>query len=190
MSYRKTLYKNSMVLISYEREGTVLLLDVLAQIRKVGARVCEQNEDTVVLHSLVGDLQNPNNISLDSTSGPRTIDSRGVIEDWVLEEEEEESDTIDIASINTEPLEVEEEEEADDIENQQDVEDTSDVSISDGNGEVLDLDAPEYVPTWLASLPNPLPRRETKISTERYLRRSKRLQQRRRRETNAATPWR
>jgi hypothetical protein len=180
-----------MVLISYAREGTALLLDVLAQIRKVRARVCEQNEDTVVLHGLVGDLQNPNNISFDSTSGPRTIDSRGVIEDWVLEEEEEESDTIDIASINTEPLEVEEEEEADDIENQQDVEDTSDVSISDGNGEALDWDAPEYVPTWLASLPSPLPRQETKISTERYLRRSKRLQQRKRnQQLTAPAPWR
>jgi hypothetical protein len=116
-----------MVLISYEREGTVLLLDVLVQLRKVRARVCEEKEDTVALSGLDVDHQNPNNISFDSTSGPRTIDSRGVIEDWVLEEEEEESDTIDIASINTEPLEVEEEEEADDIENQQEVEDTSDV---------------------------------------------------------------
>jgi hypothetical protein len=179
-----------MVLISYEREGTVLLLDVLAQLRKVKARVCEQNEDTVVLHGLVGDLQNHKNISFDSTSGPRRIDSSGVIEDWVLEEEEEESTTIDIASVSTEPLEVDQEgEEAGDvIENQQDVEDMPDVSISNENGEALDWD--EYVPTWLASLPTSLPSRETRISTERYLRRSKRLRQKKRRQPNAATPWR
>jgi hypothetical protein len=59
-----------------------------------------------------------------------------------------------------------------DVESRQDVED----------GETLDWDAPEYVPTWLASLKSPLPKRKTRISTERYLRRSKRLQERKRRE--------
>ena len=77
-----------MVLISYEREGTVLLLDVLAQLRKVKARVCEEKEDAIVLSGLVRDLQNPESISFNNTSGPRKIDSSGVVEDWVLEEEE------------------------------------------------------------------------------------------------------
>ena len=172
-----------MVLISYKREGTVLLLDVLAQLRKVKARVCEEREDTVVLNGLVKDLQNPQQVSFDSCSGPRQIDSSGVFEDWVLEEEEEETDSIDIASVNTdttEELEIEEEDEKHDEE----------ISSNVENAGALDWDAPEYVPTWLALLPNPLPKRNTKMSTERYLRRSKRLQQRKRRETNAATPWR
>jgi len=179
MSYQKTLYKNSMVLISYEREGTVLLLDVLAQLRKVKARVCTANE----------------NISFKNASGPRTIDSSGLVEDWVLEEEmentleDEDFETISVSTDATEPLEMEEGEESffqnnagegtDDVENQQDVED----------GENLDWDAPEYVSTWLDSLPSPLPRQETRISTERYLRRSKRLQQRKRNQQLTA-PWR
>ena len=184
--YKKTLYKNSMVLISYEREGTVLLLDVLAQLRKVKARVCEEKEDAVVLSGLVGDLQNPESISFNNTSGPRKIDSSGVVEDWVLEEEEEEeTDFIDIASDTTEKLEMEEEEEMD----------AEEMSSNDENagvdGETLDWDAPEYVPTWLASLPSPRPRQETRISTERYLRRSKRLQQRKRnQQLTAPAPWR
>jgi hypothetical protein len=183
--YKKTLNRNSMVLISYEREGTVLLLNVLAQLRKVKARVCEEKEDAIVLSGLVGDLQNPESISFNSTSGPRKIDSSGVVEDWVLEEEEEEeTDFIDIFSDTTEKLEIEEEEEMD----------AEEISYNDENAgvdsETLDWDAPEYVPTWLASLQSPLPKRKTRISTERYLRRSKRLQQRKRREPNAATPWR
>ena len=182
--YKKTLYKNSMVLISYKREGTVLLLDVLAQLRKVKARVCEEKEDAIVLSGLVRDLQNPESISFNNTSGPRKIDSSGVVEDWVLEEEEEEeTDFIDIASDTTEKLEMEEEEEMD----------AEEMSSNDENagvdGETLDWDAPEYVSTWLASLPSPLPRQETRISTERYLRRSKRLQQRKRNQQLTA-PWR
>ena len=112
------------------REGTVWLLYILAQLRKVRARACEEGENTVVLSGLVGDLQNPESISFDSSSGPRTIDSRGLVEDWVLEEEEEETDSIDIASVNTdttEKLEIEEEEEMDNEEHQQDVESSSDV---------------------------------------------------------------
>ena len=192
MSYQKTLYKNSMVLISYEREGTVLLLDVLAQLRKVKARVCTANE----------------NISFKNASGPRTIDSSGLVEDWVLEEEmentleDEDFETISVSTDATEPLEMEEGEESffqnnagegtDDVENQQDVEGVTDVESQQDveDGETLDWDAPDYVPTWLASLQTPLPKRKTRISTERYLRRSKRLQQKKRREPNAATRWR
>jgi hypothetical protein len=202
MSYKKTLYKNSMVLISYEREGTILLLDVLAQLRKVKARVCEEKEDTIVLSGLVGDLQNPECVSFKSASGPRTIDGRGVVEDWVLEEEEEESTTIDIASVSTEPLEEEQEgEEADDVENQQKVENMTDVeSLQDvEDGEALDWDAPEYVPTWLASLPSTPPSRVaqqagtllSRVSKTKHLRRSKRLQQRKRnQQLTAPAPWR
>jgi hypothetical protein len=113
--------------------------------------------------------------------------------------ENENFETISVSTDATEPLEMEEREEsffqynareeADDVENQQDVESVTDVE-SRQDGETLDWDAPEYVPTWLASLQSPLPKRKTRISTERYLRRSKRLQQRKRREPNAATPWR
>ena len=118
MSYQKTLYKNSMVLIFYEREGTVLLLDVLAQLRKVKARVCTAKEDAIVLSGLVGDLQNPENISFKNASGPRTIDSSGLVEDWVLEEEIENTlknenfETISVSTDATEPLEMEEGEES------------------------------------------------------------------------------
>jgi hypothetical protein len=189
-----------MVLIFYEREGTVLLLDVLAQLRKVKARVCTAKEDAIVLSGLVGDLQNPENISFKNASGPRTIDSSGLVEDWVLEEEMENTlenenfETISVSTDATDPLEMEEGEEsffqynageeADDVENQQDVESVTDVESRQDveDGETLDWDAPDYVPTWLASLPSPLPKRKTRISTERYLRRSKRLQERKRRE--------
>jgi hypothetical protein len=54
--YKKTLYKNSMVLSCNEQEGTVWLLDILAQLRKVRARVSEKTEDSVTLHGRVGDL--------------------------------------------------------------------------------------------------------------------------------------
>ena len=46
MLFKKTLYKNSMVLISNERNGTVLLLDILAQLRGVRARITEETEKT------------------------------------------------------------------------------------------------------------------------------------------------
>ena len=179
-----------MVLILNGREGTVWLLDVSAQLRKARARVLEEKEDTVDLDGLVGDLQNPQNISFDSSSGPSTIDSCGVVEDWILEEEEEEeeeTDTIDIASVNTdttEPLEEEEEEEANDIETVSDIENTSaveNVSNTDGNVEPLDWDAPEYVPTWLSSVSVPLPSRPRgveKTEKTKYRRRSKRFQRR------------
>ena len=116
--------------------------------------------------------------------------------------EDEDFETISVSTDATEPLEMEEGEESffqynagegtDDVENQQDVEGVTDVESQQDveDGETLDWDAPDYVPTWLASLQTPLPKRKTRISTERYLRRSKRLQQKKRREPNAATPWR
>jgi hypothetical protein len=148
------------------------------------------------------DLQNPQHISFDSSSGPRQIDSSGVVEDWVLEEEEEETDSIDIASVSTEPLEEEQEgEEADDVENQQDVENMTDVESQQDveDGEALDWDAPDYVPTWLASLPSTPPSRVaqqagtllSRVSKTKHLRRSKRLQQRKRnQQLTAPAPWR
>ena len=201
-----------MVLSCNEQEGTVWLLDILAQLRKVRARVSEETEDSVTLHGRVGDLQN-RDINFNRSAGPTTYDSRGVVEDWIIEpesEEEEEETELEVENFETdsvdtdatEPLEIEEEqesffqynagEEADDVENQQDVESVTDVESRQDveDGETLDWDAPDYVPTWLASLPSPLPKRKTRISTERYLRRSKRLQQKKRREPNAATPWR
>ena len=201
-----------MVLSCNEQEGTVWLLDILAQLRKVRARVSEETEDSVTLHGRVGDLQN-RDINFNRSAGPTTYDSRGVVEDWIIEpesEEEEEETELEVENFETdsvdtdatEPLEIEEEqesffqynagEEADDVENQQNVESVTHVESRQDveDGETLDWDAPDYVPTWLASLPSPLPKRKTRISTERYLRRSKRLQQKKRREPNAATPWR
>ena len=201
-----------MVLSCNEQEGTVWLLDILAQLRKVRARVSEETEDYVTLHGRVGDLQN-RDINFNRSAGPTTYDSRGVVEDWIIEpesEEEEEETELEVENFETdsvdtdatEPLEIEEEqesffqynagEEADDVENQQNVESVTHVESRQDveDGETLDWDAPDYVPTWLATLPSPLPKRKTRISTERYLRRSKRLQQRKRREPNAATPWR
>ena len=201
-----------MVLSCNEQEGTVWLLDILAQLRKVRARVSEETEDSVTLHGRVGDLQN-RDINFNRSAGPTTYDSRGVVEDWIIEpesEEEEEETELEVENFETdsvdtdatEPLEIEEEqesffqynagEEADDVENQQDVESVTDFENRQDveDGETLDWDAPDYVPTWLASLLSPLPKRKTRISTERYLRRSKRLQQKKRREPNAATPWR
>jgi hypothetical protein len=174
-----------MVLISNEREGTVLLLDILAQLRRVRARAVDEKEDAVVLSGLVGNPQNPQNVSFDSSSGPRRIDSSGVVEDWVLEEEEEETDSIDIASVNTdttEKLEIEEEEE------KYDKEISSNVENAGLDGEALDWNAPEYVPTWLSSLPGTLP---TRVAKTKYLRRSKRLQQKHKKwQLNASTPLR
>ena len=122
MLFKKTLYKNSMVLSCNEQEGTVWLLDILAQLRKVRARLSEETEDSVTLHGRVGDLQN-RDINFNRSAGPTTYDSRGVVEDWIIEpesEEEEEETELEVENFETdsvdtdatEPLEIEEEQES------------------------------------------------------------------------------
>jgi hypothetical protein len=200
MLFKKTLYKNSMVLISNEKNGTVLLLDILAQLRRVRARITEETETAVTLQGKVGDLQNPESITFGKSSGPRTIDSSGVVENWILEEEEEEEtvlevedfETVSVSTDATEPLEMEEGEESffqynagEEIENQQGIEDASITARS--------TDIPEYdVSSWLESM-NVTESSKTKKKTidgrfkTPYLRRSRRLRNQRR---NATTPWR
>ena len=187
-----------MVLISNERNGTVLLLDILAQLRRVRARITEETETAVTLQGKVGDLQNPESITFGKSSGPRTIDSSGVVENWILEDEEEEETALEIEDFETvskdatEPLEMEEGEESffqysagEEVENQQGIEDVPITARS--------TDIPEYdVSSWLEST-NVTESSKTKEKTidgrfkTPYLRRSRRLRNQRR---NATTPWR
>ena len=202
--YKKTLYKNSMVLNCNDQEGTVWLLDILAQLRKVRARVSEETEDSVTLHGRVGDLQNPD-INFNRSAGPTTYDSRGVVEDWIIEpesEEEEEETELEVENFETdsvdtdatEPLEIEEEQESffqNDIENNMEIQqDVHDVPATVG-GELENWDIPnneDWTTFWLNCIP---PSRRTKRKQDllktRYPRRSQRLRNQRR---NATTPWR
>ncbi len=188
-----------MVLSCNKQEGTVWLLDILAQLRKVRARVSEATEESVTLHGRVGDLQDPE-INFNSAAGPTTYDSRGVVEDWTIEpdseseeeEEETENDTISVSTDATEPLEVEETEESffqysaeEDIENQRSIENDP---ITARSTEVPEDD----VSSWLESTNVTEPSETKKKAIDGrfktpYLRRSRRLRNQRR---NASTPWR
>ena len=194
-----------MVLSCNEQEGTVWLLDILAQLRKVRARVSEETEDSVTLHGRVGDLQN-RDINFNRSAGPTTYDSRGVVEDWIIEpesEEEEEETELEVENFETdsvdtdatEPLEIEEEQEKNNsrIENNMEIQqDVHDVSATVG-GELENWDIPnneDWTTSFLNSVNVP-PSRRTKRKQDllktRYPRRSQRLRNQRR---NANTPWR
>jgi hypothetical protein len=202
--YKKTLYKNSMVLSCNRQEGTVWLLDILAQLRKVRARVTEETEDYVTLHGRVGDVQNPD-INFNRSAGPTTYDSRGVVEDWVIEpepeEEEEETEvenfeTDSVDTDATEPLEIEEEQESffqNDIENNMEIQQDVHNVPATVRDELENWDIPnneDWTTSWLNSVEIP-PSRRTKRKQDllktRYPRRSQRLRNQRR---NATTPWR
>ena len=194
-----------MVLSCNEQEGTVWLLDILAQLRKVRARVSEETEDSVTLHGRVGDLQN-RDINFNRSAGPTTYDSRGVVEDWIIEpesEEEEEETELEVENFETdsvdtdatEPLEIEEEQEKNNsrIENNMEIQqDVHDVSATVG-GELENWDIPnneDWTTSFLNSVNVP-PSRRTKRKQDllktRYPRRSQWLRNQRR---NATTPWR
>ena len=77
MLFKTTLYKKTFVLTLNERSGTVLLLDVLTQLRGVEASRVDTDQDVenngITLQGDTEDLGNPN-ISFGRSSGPAEVE--------------------------------------------------------------------------------------------------------------------